>query len=157
MQSGTIVALIHLTGRPLWRPWEAEMEMMDFQGAGPGPGRTGGRMRARLMRVAPLFARTGPVTLTLSCMALIALLALVYLAQVSAVAAGNERLRALQSEQTRLLRQDQLAHARLGQAQSPAYIRQRARELGLVPAPPGSVIVIEVPAMDAQSSQGGQP
>lgn len=118
--------------------------------------------RARLARLSPVLVRMGPVTLTLSCMALIALLALLYLGQVGAVASANRRLQALQATQATLQRQDELAHARLGAAQDPAYIRRRAHELGLVPDPPGSITVITVPGLAASGDQspsgtGGQP
>lgn len=119
-------------------------------------------VRARVERLTPVpvLARMRPVPLTLCCMVLVALLALLYLGQVGAVASANQRLQALQATQATLQRQDELAHARLGAAQNPTYVRQRARELGLVPAPPGSIIVITVPGLGANASQsgtGGQP
>ena len=116
--------------------------------------------RGRRGRVVPLLPRIGPVTQTLGCMLLIGLLALLYLSRVAAVSAANQRLQTLQAEQTQLLRQDQLAHQQLGQAQSPAYIRRRAGELGLVPAPPGTVEVIAAPGpgtAPGQAGTGGQP
>lgn len=116
--------------------------------------------RPRLRRLASVIERMGPVSLTLSCMTLVALLALLYLGQVAAVASANQRLQALQATQAALRQQDELAHARLGAAQNPAYVRRRARELGLMPAPPDSITVITVPGLGAQGAQsgaGGQP
>ena len=99
----------------------------------------------------------GPVTLTLGCLLLIGALALLYLGQVSAVASANGRWQALQAEQTRLLRADQEAQARLANAQSPAHIEQRARALGMVAAPPGAITIIVAPAPTASAAQGGPP
>lgn len=142
------------------------MDAKDIHQAGTasaGLGRTGSgalaaaRLRRRLY---PFLFRMGPVALMLSCLALVGLLALGYLSQVSAATAANQRLAALQAEQAQLLRQDQLIHQRLGVAQSPAYIDRHARDLGLVPAPAGSVVVIPLPepgASSDQSSAGGQP
>jgi hypothetical protein len=106
---------------------------------------------ARLRQFSPLLVRMGPVTLTLSCLALIGLVAMVYLGQVGAATAANAHLLALQQEHMLLVREDQALHERLGVAQSPAYIERRARELGLEPAPPGSIQVIVVPG------EGGKP
>jgi hypothetical protein len=117
---------------------------------GSAGGRLGALATARLQRLT-LRVRMGPVTLTLSCLALVGLLALVYLGQVGAATAANQRLLTLQAEHTRLQKQDELLHEQLGRDQSPAYIDRRARELGLAPAPPGAVQVIVVP------SAGGQP
>jgi cell division protein FtsB len=123
-------------------------------------GKLGNLARVPFERIVPALARMKPVTLTLSCMALVALLAMAYLGQVGAVAADNQRLQALRTEQAQLLRQDQVAHARLAQAQDPEYIRRRARELGLVEVTPGTVVVIQVPGLGARSGQagaGGEP
>jgi hypothetical protein len=110
--------------------------------------------RARYERLLPFRLRLGPVTITLLCLALVGLLALVYLGQVAAVAAENQRLQALQAQQDMLRREDEAAHARLGAAQNPEYIRRRAGELGLVPAPPESAQVIVVPAPTATGTTG---
>ncbi len=118
---------------------------------GAARGRMSPLAAARLRRLSPLLVRMGPVTLTLSCLALIGLVAMVYLGQVGAATAANARLLALQQEHALLVREDEALHARLGAAQSPAYIDRRARELGLEPAPPGSIQVIVVPGV------GGKP
>ena len=118
---------------------------------GAARGRMSPLAAARLRRLSPLLVRMGPVTLTLSCLALIGLVAMVYLGQVGAATAANARLLALQQEHALLVREDEALHERLGAAQSPAYIDRRARELGLEPAPPGSIQVIAVPGV------GGKP
>lgn len=112
--------------------------------------------RARYERRLPFRLRLGPVTITLLCLALVGALALVYLGQQAAVASENQRLQALQAQQQLLRREDEAAHARLGAAQNPEYIRRRAGELGLVPAPPESAQVIVVPAPMPTSTTGGR-
>jgi hypothetical protein len=112
----------------------------------------------RRARLRPVRLHLGPVTLTLLCLVFVGLLALVYLSQVAAVASANQRLQALQAEGVILRRQDDEAHARLGAAQNPEYVRKRAAALGLVPFPPGAIQVIVVPAPTATTgTAGGQP
>ena len=101
--------------------------------------------------------RTRPVRQTLCCLALVGLLALADLSQTGATAAADNQLEGLRTEQEQLLRQDQRAHERLGAAQSPAYVAQRARALGLMPAPLGSALVIVVPTPDVSAAVGGAP
>jgi cell division protein FtsB len=117
---------------------------------GTTPGRLGPLAEARLRRLSPLLVRMGPVTLTLSCLALIGLMAMVYLGQVGAATAANAQLLDLQARHAQMVRRDQALHQRLGEDQSPAYIDRRARELGLQPAPPGTIKVIAVPEPGAQ-------
>ncbi len=78
--------------------------------------------------------------------AMIGLLAVLYLNEVAAVASANDRLRTLNAEQTRLERQDAQLHQQLGVVTSPAYIDQRARAMGLVPASPGQAVALAVRA-----------
>jgi hypothetical protein len=104
-----------------------------------------------------------PLVLALTSVALIGLLAVLYLNQVAGVAVANTRLRALNSEQTRLSRQDAAQRQQLGAFTSPAYIDQRARAMGLTPGDPGVALVIAVEGVVAsvanalEPSAGGQP
>lgn len=96
-----------------------------------------------------------PLALTILGVALVGLLALLYVYEVAGVASANEQLRTLRAEQTRLDRQDAEAHAQLGTVTSPAYIDRRARQMGLLPSAddtPPSVIVVPTPR-----ATGGQP
>ncbi len=95
-----------------------------------------------------LGAQSAP-TLALEGAVVVGLLALLYLSQVAAVNTANTRLQALQTQQTSLRRTDEQAHEQLAQAQNVATIDQRARALGLRPASPGAIIVI-------QTSGGGR-
>ena len=104
-----------------------------------------------------------PLVLALTSVALIGLLAVLYLNQVAGVAVANTRLRALNDEQTRLSRQDATLRQQLGAFTSPAYIDQRARAMGLAPGDPGVALVIAVEGVVAsvanalEPSAGGQP
>jgi len=74
----------------------------------------------------------------------VGLLAMIYLSQVAAVTSAHDTLLQEQARQTDLRRQDAEARARLAQAQNPAYIAQRARELGMVPANPAAIIWVTI-------------
>lgn len=74
----------------------------------------------------------------------VGLMALLYLSQVAALTSTHQALLAQQARQEQLRRQDAEAHAQLGQVESPAYIDQRARALGLQPAAPGSAVWVTV-------------
>ena len=91
-----------------------------------------------------------PVMLILRCLVVVGLVALLYLWQVSGATSSATELQALQAEQSALQRQDATLHQQLGQARSPAYIEQRARALGLVPAGTSVVTTLSV-------SGGSQP
>jgi cell division protein FtsB len=94
------------------------------------------RMRATLRR---------PLALVLFGVALVGLLALLYLSEVAGVEATNAQLRAQQDQQARLERQEAQLRERLGVVTSPAYIEQRARALGLVPASGAPIFIVRMP------------
>lgn len=100
--------------------------------------------RSRRQRARTL-ARTleQPWAITLRSVALVGLAALLYLGQVSAADAANQRLQMLRQQQVVLARQDSDLHRRLGLARSPSYIDVRARLMGLDPAtvPPEFVVL----------------
>lgn len=104
-----------------------------------------------------------PLVFALSSVALIGLLAVLYLNQVAGAAVANARLRSLNARQTSLQRQDAALHQQLGALTSPAYIDQRARAMGLAPGDPGVVLVVTVEGVVGQvvnalsPSAGGQP
>ena len=99
-----------------------------------------------------------PLALAIFGVAIIGLIALLYLHQVAALASANDRLAALQAEQARLERQDADQRARLGAVTSPAYVDEHARALGLVPAPLGSALIVSInQATLSALRDGGQP
>jgi hypothetical protein len=155
-----------------WWAWEAQMQR-HFVGhvalatlsSVRRPSQATALARARYERLLPFRLRLGPVTVSLICLVVVGLLALAYLGQVASVSRANQRLQALQAQQDLLRREDEAAHARLGAAQNPEFIRKRAGELGLVPAPPENVQVIVLPtstptptaAATAAATPGGRP
>jgi len=109
------------------------------------PGGWYGRTAAALRR---------PWGQALTGLALIGLLALLYLNQVASVAVANARLRSLRAEQTQLEQQDSQLHQQLGELTSPAYVDQRARALGLAPDPTVAAVIL---ALDGPPRSGGRP
>ncbi len=94
-------------------------------------------------RVAATLRR--PIALALFGVALLSMLALLYLSEVAGVESANARLNALRAQQARLERQEAVLEAQLGQVTSPAYIDQRARALGLAPGSGAPVFIIREP------------
>ncbi|HEX6797196.1 MAG TPA: hypothetical protein VF116_05735 [Ktedonobacterales bacterium] len=90
------------------------------------------------------------LALALFGVAMIGLLAVLYLNEVAAVGSANARLQTLNAEQTRLERQDAQLHQQLGIVTSPAYIDQHARAMGLEPGPLSQAL-----ALAALSETGG--
>ncbi|MGH2501920.1 MAG: septum formation initiator family protein [Ktedonobacterales bacterium] len=88
------------------------------------------------------FARQPWPLMLLEFATVVGLLALLYLSQVAALTTTRQTLLQEQTRQTTLRRQDADLHAQLGRLQSPAYVEQRARALGMVPANPASVVWI---------------
>jgi hypothetical protein len=75
-----------------------------------------------------------PALAVLTAVAIVALVCVIYLSQVTAVTNANYRLQALQQEHTQLLRKQGDLQLQIGQAQSLTHIEQRARqELRMVP------------------------
>ena len=109
-------------------------------------------------RMRALAALRRPLALAIFGVAMIGLIALLYLHQVAALAAANDRLATLRAEQAHLERQDADQRARLGAVTSPAYVDERARALGLVPAPLGSALIVSInQATLSALRDGGQP
>ena len=95
-----------------------------------------------------------PWAQALTGLALIGLLALLYLNQVASVAVANARLRSLRAEQTQLEQQNSQLHQQLGELTSPAYVDQRARAMGLAPDPTVAAVIL---ALDGPPRSGGRP
>jgi hypothetical protein len=106
-----------------------------------------------------------PLVFALGSVALVGLLAVLYLNQVAGVAVANARLRTLNTQQTRLQRQDATLHQQLGAATNPATVDQKARAMGLRPGNPADVLVVAVEGVVARvvgtlspdAGSGGQP
>jgi len=102
-------------------------------------------------RLAPLLLRIGPVALCLCSVLLISLMAILYLAQLGQAVTTNQQIQDLRSQQVELQRENNDLVNTIAQEQSPAYIADRARRMGLVPANPQGVQVIVV-----QGTQGNR-
>ena len=101
----------------------------------------------------PFFFAMGPVALSITSVLLIGLMAVLYLSQVGQAVAENQSLQQTLSQQADIKRQAQDLTYTLSQEQSPAYIAEHARALGLVPADPKTVQVIIVPKLKPISIQ----
>jgi cell division protein FtsL len=109
--------------------------------------------RARRTFAASLY-RLGPLSLGILGLVLISLLALLYLNLVALATKANQDLQDLSARQAQLQQQNQALQEQQGTLQSPAYIGQRASEMGMVPADPSTVqtIVLAPQAPDAGRS-----
>jgi cell division protein FtsL len=86
----------------------------------------------RRRQLHPFFFSMGPVTLCITSVLLIALMAVFYLSQVNQAVAANQQLQDINAQQAILNRQNQDLVATIGDEQSPAYIAAKAQKLGLV-------------------------
>src|SRR5215831_11280225 len=90
----------------------------------------------------PFFFSMGPVTLSIVSVLLIGLMAVLYLSQLGQAVAANQQLQEIRAGQAALERENQDMVDTIAQEQSPAYIAEHAKALGLVPADPKDVKVI---------------
>ena len=86
----------------------------------------------------------GPVALSISSVLLISLMAILYLSQLGQAVAANQKLQDIHTQQVTLQRENQDLVNVIAQEQSPQYIAQRAKSLGLVPADPKTLQVLVV-------------
>lgn len=98
----------------------------------------------RRRQLYPFFFRMGPVALCITSVLLIGLMAVLYLSQVGQAVASNQQLQSIQAQQEKLQRQNQDLVNTISQEQSPAYIADRAKKMGLIPLDPKNVQIIPV-------------
>src|SRR5205085_10746 len=96
----------------------------------------------RRRQLHPFLFRVGPVALSICSVLLIGLMATLYLTQLGQAVTANSKLQDLHRQQAVLQREDQDLVNIIAQEQSPAYIEEHAKSLGLVPADPKTVKVI---------------
>lgn len=106
------------------------------------------RAARRRRQLYPFFFRMGPVTLSITSVLLIGLMAVLYLSQVGQAVAANQQLQELRTQQSRLLRQNQDLVDTIAQERGPAYIAEQAKKQGLVPADPKALQIIIVPHLE---------
>jgi cell division protein FtsL len=98
----------------------------------------------RRRQLYPFFFHMGPVALCITSVLLIGLMAVLYLSQVSQAVSANQRLQDINAQYAVVKRQNQDLVDTIAQEQSPGYIAENARKLGLVLADPKTVQVLIV-------------
>ncbi|HVB74256.1 MAG TPA: hypothetical protein VNE38_11935 [Ktedonobacteraceae bacterium] len=98
----------------------------------------------RRRQLHPFFFRISPVGLSICSVLLISLMAVLYLSQLGQAVTANQAIQTLHSRQDTLAREDQDLVYQIAQEQSPTYIEEHARAMGLIPADPKSVIVLVI-------------
>ena len=98
----------------------------------------------RRRQLYPFFFRMGPVALCITSVLLIGLMAVLYLSQVGQAVASNQQLQTIQAQQDQLQRQNQDLVNTIAKEQSPAYIAEKAKHMGLIPSDPKNIQVITV-------------
>jgi cell division protein FtsB len=98
----------------------------------------------RRRQLYPFLFSMGPVALSICSVLLIGLMAVLYLTEVGQAVAANQQLQDLQAQQTTLQRQNQDLVNVIAQEQSPDYITEHAKSLGLVPADPKIIQTIVI-------------
>ncbi len=97
--------------------------------------------------------RLKPLPLGILGAMLISLLALLYLNEVGLAIQANQRLQQLASEQAQLQRENQYLRQQEGELQSPIYIENRAKQMGMVPADPNKVHIIVIPGLPVEDNR----
>lgn len=101
---------------------------------------------ARIRRqLASSFFRLGPLPLGIIGVVLISALALLYLNEIGLASQARLRLQQLAAQQTNLQQQNQQLLEQQGVLQSPGYVENQARRMGMVPEDPGKVQIIVIP------------
>jgi cell division protein FtsL len=98
----------------------------------------------RRRQLHPFLFSMGPVALSISSVLLISLMAVLYLSQLGQAVAANQKLQDIHTQQVTLQRENQDLVNVIAQEQSPQYVAQHAKSLGLVPADPKTLQVLVV-------------
>ena len=99
----------------------------------------------RRRQLHPFFFRIGPVALSICSVLLIGLMAVLYLSQLGQAVTANRQIQVYQRQQTTLQREDQDLLYAIAHEESPGYIADHAKSLGLIPADSKAVILVVVP------------
>jgi cell division protein FtsB len=98
----------------------------------------------RRRQLHPFFFSMGPVALCICSVLLIGLMAILYLSQLGQAVSANQQLQDLHQQQATLQRENQDLVDTISQEQSPEYIAEHAKSLGLVAADPKTVQILLV-------------
>lgn len=99
----------------------------------------------RRRQLHPFFFRIGPVALSICSVVLIGLMAVLYLSQLGQAVNANQQIQEYHRQQTTLQRQDQDLLYAIAHEESPGYIADHAKSLGLIPADSSTVTIVVVP------------
>ena len=99
----------------------------------------------RRRQLHPFFFRIGPVTLSICSVFLIGLMAVLYISQLGQTVTPNQQIQQFHRQQAVLQRENQDLLYIIAQEESPSYIAEHAKSLGLVPADSKAVIIVVVP------------
>ena len=99
----------------------------------------------RRRQLHPFFFRIGPVALSICSVLLIGLMAVLYLSQLGQAVTANRQIQQFHRQQTALQRENQDLLYTIAQDESPTYIAEHAKSLGLVPADSKAVTILVVP------------
>ena len=99
----------------------------------------------RRRQLHPFFFRIGPVALSICSVLLVGLMAVLYLSQLGPAATANRQIQQFQRQQTILQRENQDLLYTVAQEESPIFIAEHAKSLGLVPAESKAVTILVVP------------
>ena len=99
----------------------------------------------RRRQLHPFFFRIGPVALSVCSVLLIGLMAVLYLSQLGPAVTANQQIQQFQRQQTMLQRENQDLVYTIAQEESPIFIAEHAKSLGLVPAESKAVTILVVP------------
>ena len=113
----------------------------------------------RRRQLHPFFYRIGPVTLSICSVLLIALMSILYLSQLGQAVNANQQIQDLHQQQATLQRENQDLVNTVAQEESPTYIIEHARAMGLVPADPKAIQILVVKQLRViqGDDQGVQP
>ena len=99
----------------------------------------------RRRQLHPFLFRIGPVALSICSVLLIGLMAVLYLSQLGQAVTANQQIQQFQNQQAVLQRENQDLLYTIAREETPGYIAEHAKSLGLVPADSKSVIIGVVP------------
>ena len=94
----------------------------------------------------------GPVRLIFITIVLISVTSLLYLTQASRVAATGYDISSAEEQRTRLERDEQLLLIQEAQLQSLQSVESKAKQQGMVPAPPPAYIRVGAPPVDVEAA-----
>lgn len=102
-------------------------------------------------RLRPFFFTMGPAALSITCVCLVALMAVLYLSQMGQAIATNRRIQDVRTEQSTLQRENQDMSSAIAHLRSPGYIAEQAEKMGLEPVDPEAIWIVR-PEGDTQST-----